>query len=153
MLEELVKKSQGLIEYGPTFSLMEPYFILTTIGLYEYYKASKLSIKDPLVLGSRMIPDQFITAAEVQLAAEMAYRVAVAPQPGVRYAVSGQNQVINVPGVGPVPVLQAIQIINSLPQDEVINLLALASAGTIEAIQLSKDAMTAAYCKDCKHCK
>ncbi len=152
-VEELLKKAQGINKFGPMFTLIEPFFMNTSIGLYEYYKASELSVNDPLVLGARFqvaVP-QNIFGNNVEFVAEYVYRVAVAPQPGVRYAAVDPTSVLDIPTIGVVPALEGIQIINSLPQDQVVQIFSLWSARFVEGTQASKDLVTAAFCKSCEH--
>ncbi|MGE0009882.1 MAG: SDR family NAD(P)-dependent oxidoreductase [Candidatus Babeliales bacterium] len=152
-VEEMLKKAQGIEKFGPMFTLMEPYFINTSIGLYEFYKPSELSVDDPLVLGARFqaaVP-QNIDGNDVSFAAEYTRRVAEAPQPGVRYAVVDPASMIELPGVGLVPVLTAIQAANAIPQDDLVQLFAAIGAQLIDGVQASKDLVTEAFCKSCKH--
>ncbi len=113
-IEEMFAKKQGFEKFGPTFTCMEPGFILTSIGLYEWYQASGLSPEDPRVQGlhqalatSQNTGDALAPAAS----AEAVFRVAVAPQPGVRYAVTDETT------------LQALKLSNTLSQDDAINLV------------------------------
>lgn len=154
MLEELVKKAQGLVKYGPTFSLVEPWYTGTTNGLYEYYRASELSAKDPLVLGARFDTTAFLPgfgSNTTEFVAEAVHNIAVAPQPGVRYGIVDPTLTVDVPGVGPIPILEAIQIIHSVSQDDVIKTAAQLALRSIANKQTSKQLITEGYCKDCTH--
>ncbi len=93
MTDELWKKAQGLVTNGPTFSLAEPLTFPTSTGVYENYLPSKCSsLTDPLIHGafysSQGITYDILALDNMQsVMAEQIFRIAVAPQPGVRYVI------------------------------------------------------------------
>lgn len=138
--EDLLKKAQGLVQFGPTFSLVEPYFVKTSIGLYEHFQASTIPPSDPLVRGSvfQQGVDQSLANRPVSTAAEAIVRIAVAPQPGARYAVI---EPADAPQVFPL-----IQFSNTAAPNDVINLSnTQINAPRIASTQAAKAALSAAY--------
>ena len=95
--QSMIRKARGEVPFEPTFSLIEPSFILSTIGLYEYFKPDLASVND---IDTRV--DHFVLSyyqnlptpvtGPLLLCSEAAYRIAVAPQPGLRYIVQNGGQ-------------------------------------------------------------
>lgn len=99
--QSMLRKARNLVTYEPTFSLVEPGFILTTIGLYEFYKPASVDENDINVRKENYSRSLFqntgIIAANTNMVAEDIYRIAAAPQPGVRY-ISDNNTPLPLPG-------------------------------------------------------
>jgi len=93
MTDELWKKAQGVVTNGPTFSLAEPWTFPTSTGAYENYLPNKCSsLTEPLTHGafyiSQGITYDILALDNMQtVMAEQLFRIAVAPQPGVRYII------------------------------------------------------------------
>lgn len=140
-IEELMKKAQNLVTLGPTFSLVEPFFVQTTIGLFEHFQASTLSPEDPLVRGAvfQQGIDQSVNPARpTSLVGEAIFRIVVAPQPGVRYAIIEPTE---APTVFPL-----IQLANTAPQDTLINISNTAvNKPRIDATLASQAVISAAF--------
>lgn len=157
-IEELTKKAQGLICFGPTFSLMEPSTFKTSFCLYERFTPSGLATDDPLVAAQDVLCAQgilglggILASNPVERAAEAVFRVAVAPQPGVRYAVVGRDEMVTLPGVGEIPVLAALQGLNLLSADDAINLLTTANVPRLGDVERAQEAVINALCpNNCK---
>jgi NAD(P)-dependent dehydrogenase (short-subunit alcohol dehydrogenase family) len=145
--ESMLRKAQGLVTYEPTFTLVEPGFILTSISLYEFYKPDTLSESDPNVRASKYAINfpQCLTAPNpTSVVSETVYRVAVAPQPGVRY-ISDNDTPLAFPG-NPT-ITQLVQYNNGLSADESINQVSSPFvASLISNVQTFKAALSAAYC-------
>lgn len=120
-VEELIKKALGLIQFGPTFSLLEPFDNRTALGLAEYDRASQLSASHPLLLGARFAKAlDLLKGIEPAHVAELVLRVAVAPQPGVRHAAIREDQTLP----DGTPLLPALQALNAASADEALNYFA-----------------------------
>lgn len=93
MTDEVWKKAQGLVANGPTFSLAEPFTFPTSTGVYENYLPGRCSaLTDPLIHGGYLtaqgITFDILALDDLQtVMAEQIFRIAVAPQPGVRYVI------------------------------------------------------------------
>ncbi len=143
-VEELMKKAQGLVKFGPTFSLLEPFDTQTALGIAEYQRASSLGASDPLVLGARFLNAQdLLNGVPTSRVAELVFRVAVASQPGVRYAVIEDNQ----PLPDGTPLLAALQVLNAASADDAINLIQPLNAARIARIQGARTDTINGFCK------
>lgn len=149
--EVMLSKARGLTTFGPTFSLVQPVYINASIGLYEYYQASSLKKNSqPVETGIlSTVGDQSLggglftggpggTPQPSPTVDEAVFRIAIAPQPGVRYSIpeAGEETLLGA------PYLNVIQLINSIPPTDVVNLFSLGNATGIispEYLQLSKD--------------
>lgn len=126
MTEELWKKAQGLVVNGPTFSLAEPFTFPTSTGVYENYLPNKCSsLTDPLIHGafyiSQGITFDILALDNLQtVMAEQIFRIAVAPQPGVRYAIIEESILAPIYE----PLLQAINLLSATDQFNLIQELA-----------------------------
>lgn len=145
--ETMLRKATGQVTYEPTFSLVEPGFIMTTISLYEFYKSAGASASDPQTRVSKYginFPQNVTAPNPVTVVSETVYRIAVAPQPGVRY-ISDNDTPLPLPGN---PTLtQLIQANNGLSADDAINQIANPFiANTVSNIQIMKSAIQAVYC-------
>ncbi len=155
--DEMLNKARGLITYGPTFSLVQPVYITSSIGLYEFYKASSLK-KNSLPVESALVSivqDQnlgggLITSGNTPSASptvdEAVFRIAVAPQPGVRYSIPDVNEET----IFGVPYLDFIQLVNSMPPTDAVNLFTSTIASTVlepEYLEESKEAALDALCE------
>lgn len=117
-VEELLKKAQGRVQSGPSFSLLEPFDTQSILGVWEYQKPRALSSGDPLVLGARFLNAQdVLNGISTEHIAELVFRVAVAPQPGVRYALVHDDQTLP----DGTPLLAALQALNAASADDAIN--------------------------------
>lgn len=96
----MLRKARGQVLFGPTFSLVEPGFILSSIGLWEFYFPASVT-PDTLSVrhehyGVSVI--QSLTAPNpTSVVSEDVYRIAVAPQPGTRY-ISDNDTPLPLPG-------------------------------------------------------
>lgn len=150
-VEELFRKAQGVVPFGPTFSLMEPFFVHSTIDLYENYQPSAVGSDDPYVLGARLsdIVPQNIQGDPATLAARAVYQVAIAPQPGVRYAVSSPDDFVPLPDGTKVPILEAIQQLHTISPDDSVNFQSSLFAQSFysqQNLEQSREAALAAFC-------
>lgn len=155
--DEMLKKARGLVTFGPTFSLVQPVYVTTSIGLYEFYKASTLkknSIKVESALVS-IIQDQNLsgglltsgnTPPPSPTVDEAVFRIAIAPQPGVRYSIPDANEETLLG----IPYLEFVTFVNSLPPTDAVNLFTSTIATTIlepEYLEESKEIAIEAFCK------
>jgi hypothetical protein len=150
-LEELFRKAQGVVPFGPTFSLMEPFFVHSTIDLYENYQPSTVGSDDPYVLGARLsaIVPQCIQGDPTSLAARAVYNVAGAKRPGVRYAVTSPEDVVTLPDGTIVPVLEVVQQSHTISPDDNVNLQSSFFAAGFYSqafLEQSREAALAAFC-------
>ena len=119
-LEEAIVKSRGLAPAGPFFSLFEPYYIMTTGGVFEYNVPTDQSPESLLVNASKawqiynaFAPGNYTTPEHV---ADGIKAVAISQQPGTRYTVFNPNAVI-----AGFPFLQALTISHTIPADQLLN--------------------------------
>lgn len=145
-IEEMFNKALGFEQFGPTFSCIEPDTVLTSIGLYEWFQASTLSPNDPLVEGLQQtlagIQNTDLITMPASLTAEVAFRIAVAPQPGVRYTDALEDS--------PFMTLELVRETNVLSQDDAINLIwSPINALYIELLPELKAILGSIYCEGC----
>jgi NAD(P)-dependent dehydrogenase (short-subunit alcohol dehydrogenase family) len=146
-IEEMFNKAQGFQQFGPTFTCVEPGVLLTSIGLYEWYQASTLSLQDPLVQGPHMAfagPQNIADfgAAPTSIVSEAVFRIAVSPLPGVRYTAVAEND--------PIMALQLVAESNRLSQDEAINQVWVPwYTPLVNSVQVFRAALQEAYCEGC----
>lgn len=164
MVEALKRKAFGLSVHEPTFTLVEPGFIQSKIGLYEIYKSADTDMNDLEVRASRMMFLAMQNATAVmnpilggqpscpaspaycqnvpQLVSDAICQIAIAPQPSVRYMVDPSPPMTNF--------LSAIQGANVLPADDVINMLVMPiTAGFFHDpanVALAQTVLQASYC-------
>lgn len=149
--DAMLSKARGITTFGPTFSLVQPIYINSSIGLYEYYHASSLKKNSqPVETGVlSTVGDQNLggglftggpggTPQPSPTVDEAVFRIAIAPQPGVRYSTpeAGEETILGV------PYLEFIQFINTIPPTDLVNLLTLSGAnGTLSPsyLQASKE--------------
>ncbi|MCI0744872.1 MAG: carotenoid oxygenase family protein [Verrucomicrobia subdivision 3 bacterium] len=133
-----------LVQFGPTFSLLEPFDTQTALGIAEYQRASSLEATDPLMLGARFLNAQdLLNGVLASRVAELVFRVVVASQPGVRYAVVEDNQ--SLPDG--TPLLAALQALNVASADDAINLIQPFNAARIARIQEVRTDTINGFCK------
>lgn len=120
-IEIRVLKSLGFICDGPTFTLLEPTFVQTSFGFYEYYFPNKLEPDNALVLAEKAIQNYLqIKGMPAQRVADAIYRIVISPQPGTRYFIAGENDTFEIDGQ-PVTFDQVLQFAHTLPADAVLN--------------------------------
>lgn len=155
--DEMLNKARGLISYGPTFSLVQPVYITSSIGLYEFYKASSLKKNSVDVVSPQLsvIQDQNLegglltsgnTPPPSPTVDEAVVRIAIAPQPGVRYSIPDANEE-TILGV---PYIDFVQFINSIPPTDLVNILTGAIATGVlspEYLEESKVVALDVFCK------
>lgn len=146
--ESMMRKARGQVTYEPTFSLIEPGFILTSISMYEFYKPAGVSETNADVRGEKFSINflQNVAAPNpVTVVSETVYRVAVAPQPGVRYISDNDTPIPFLPGTP--TMTQLTQSYNTLSADDAVNQLSMPFLEFIvtNAVPLQA-AVASAYC-------
>lgn len=139
----MLRKARGQVAFGPTFSLVEPGFVLTSIGLWEfYYPASvtpdNLNVRNEYYSGGYF--QNIIANNPPSFIAEDVYRIAAAPQPGTRY-ISDNDVPLPVPG-NPT-ITDFVTFTNVTPSWETINQLSVPSNSSDGVAE--KAALQAAY--------
>ncbi len=126
-VEEAILKARGVVKGGPFFSLVEPYFVTTKIGSYEYNIPHDTTSHNKFVRASKYFQEfQILGLSEVTTPTQVAdaiLSIALSQQPSTRYLVVNPNATIEVAGT-PVSVTDVIIDFNSLPADEINNILA-----------------------------
>lgn len=140
MTDEVWKKAQGLVKNGPTFSLAEPFTFPTSTGVYENYLPSGCSaLTDPLIHGAyytaQGITYDILALDNLQtVMAEQIFRIAVAPQPGVRYAIIEENILAPIF----LPLLQESNLVSATDQfnlvQEVVGILDVTTINDSQAL-------------------
>ena len=147
MHEAMVRKARGSVA-EPTFSLVEPAFILTSIGLYESYNAADTNLTNPNFRGDNFTfkLQQNVTAPNpVSVVANDIYNISMAVQPGVRYM---SDNGIPVPGLNQ-NWAEIITGNNIISADDTINQIIspfFAAAANLPAVQAAQKQIKEAYC-------
>lgn len=134
MVEAMTRKAMGESTYEPTFTLVEPGVIQSSIGLYEHYFAADADLNSDINRGAIMTFTSAQSAATAlfpilasappcptvpalcnstpQIVADAVYQIILAPQPSVRYLVDPAVPAFNiVPAVVGANVLSADDVI------------------------------------------
>jgi NAD(P)-dependent dehydrogenase (short-subunit alcohol dehydrogenase family) len=120
MLDALRRKAMGESTYEPTFTLVEPGVLQSTIGLHEKYVAKDTNIFDvrergqwmafnanqsattvltPILVGAPPCPADPSTCGDLPSAvANAIYQIVIAPQPSIRYLVDPAHPLVNFAG-------------------------------------------------------
>ncbi len=157
--EMMINKARGTTVYAPTFSLVQPVFITTDIGLFEYFNASSLKKSSQPIEAAILstVLDQNLTGGAFTGGAgtvpypsptvdEAVFRIAVAPQPGVRYSIPEANEEF----LNGIPYQQFVQFINTSSPTDVVNLITqISAAGSLspEYLELSKESAIEVFCE------
>lgn len=148
--EEMVKRATTPGLKGPTFVLIEPYFIQTVLGLYEFFKPGSLSDKDNQVLVSKsfqaaQLPSSPLSIPTSELAAQV-FNILVAPQPGVRYLIASPDA--KAPD-GVTPLTTFLQFGNALSATEQVNQIAVpfTTPPPQAILDAQQAALVASYCQ------
>lgn len=139
MQEALVRRARGS-PFEPSFTLVEPPYFLSTIGLYENYKAACADPKNPNYRGESYV-QKFLqnVNADPNLAfvADNIYNIAIAVQPSLRYLIDQTGFSAQIAQMG-----------NLLSADEAMN-FSQAFFGTLkgseDTVQLFKTILADAY--------
>lgn len=158
--EMMFSKAQGIRTYGPTFSLVQPVFITTDIGLFEYFNASSLKknsfpIEAALLssVGNQNLGGGILTGGPNTVpypsptADEAVFRIAIASQPGVRYSVPDANDEF----INGVPYLLFLQYLNTLAPTDLVNLMVSSSAvgtNSPEYLEESRQRAIEVFCEN-----
>jgi len=97
-IDEMYQKATGLQQFGPTFVLVEPTGFPSAEAYNENYKPTCTSINDPTFSNPLMwfkALDAIIPLQPAAVMGEMIFRIAVAPQPTVRYLIDGEASAPN----------------------------------------------------------
>lgn len=126
--EEMIKRATTSGLLGPTFVLIEPYFISTVIGLYEFFKPGSLADNDNRILLSKafqavQLPGSPFSIPTSELAEEV-FNILVAPQPGVRYLIAAPDAIAPTPD-GTTPLTDFLKYVNTISATDVINKVAV----------------------------
>lgn len=120
MLDALRRKAMGESTYEPTFTLVEPGIIQSTIGLHEKYVAKRTDLFDPKIRGQWMVFNSSQSATTVlnpilasappcpavpslctqvvQAVADAIHQIVIAPQPSIRYLVEPADPAFSLLG-------------------------------------------------------
>jgi len=143
--EEMYRKAFGETKYGPTFIIVEPYFVDSTIGMYEFFKPSEIPIDDPNSMGVHDVinlsqgggknhPPDFV--------AEAIINILQAPQPTIHYVLhkSGEkSKSLKILGINKdINAAEQMDIISKLNPTLKINFLNQYGASTVDAIKYAQ---------------
>ena len=119
-MESMQRKAQGRVQYEPTFVLLAPDAILTSIGLYEKYVSETTDLNNVWFRGWENILAyvQNVGALPLSWTTDAVIRIVTAPQPGLLYIASdfASNPLYGGGTIGDV-----IQLRNTAPPHEYIN--------------------------------
>lgn len=152
MLDALRRKAMGESTYEPTFTLVEPGIIQSTIGLYEKYIArntnyfdvsirgqtmafkanqSATTVVTPILVGVPPCPAVPSTCGDLPfVVADAVHQIVIAPQPSIRYLVDPSHPVVNF--------VNAVAAANILSADDTLKLV------TVPVMQFFWDPASAA---------
>lgn len=127
--QSMQRKARGQVTYEPTWSLVEPGDVLTSIGLWEYYKPNGVPITNASLRKEEYSIAYFQNVIAPNTVAEMAeivYRIAVAPQPGVRYLADNDTP---YPFPPPNTIAGLTILSNTISADDAVNLANQVNSG------------------------
>lgn len=160
--EVMLGRAQGTHPFGPTFSLVQPVYITTSIGLYENFHASALKKSNPIIEASILstVGDQNLgggvftggpgtTPSPSPTVDEAVFRIAIAPQPGVRYSIP-EGDAETIFGI---PYEMLVTLVNLATPTDVVNLFTIIG-GTASFnpayLQESKERVLGDLCVPCR---
>lgn len=123
--QSMVRKARGVVAAEPTFSLIEPSYVLTTIGLYEIFEPATVPPSDPNTRAERYRLAEFQNLAQPQtntlaFCGTQIMNVIRAPQPGVRYLIDAG---VPYPFPGNPTVIDFVNFAHSFSAEDAINQL------------------------------
>jgi NAD(P)-dependent dehydrogenase (short-subunit alcohol dehydrogenase family) len=165
MVEGMARKALGKSTYEPTFILVEPGIIQSTIGLYEHYYSAKTDPKSLDIRARFMLFTALQSAGTVaypilasappcptvpslcnavpQVVADAIYQIILAPQPSVRYLIDPLDPAFNF--------VNTVAAVNILSADDVIKNVSIPLASGLfydpANAALGQGVLNAAFCE------